>query len=210
MNCTRCREALSAMADGEELGVAPDLVDRHLVACDACGRFRAALNLTAPDQLIDRPDAPAGLTTHIVGRLRREGLIGSPAPRSLRLPRGSGSIWRVGLVALAVGQLFAAVSALVGRGDTATLHASHDLGAVELALGASFLLAAFRPHRAAGFVPVLGAVVVCLTLVAVIDVTTGGIPAPSEVPHLVDALALLMLVAVARRHPAPTLRAGVA
>ncbi len=198
------------MVDGEEFGVAPDLVDRHLVACDSCGRFRAALSTTAPDRLMDRLDAPSGLTARIVWRLRREGLVGWSAPRSLRSTHGSGGIWRVGLVAFAVGQLLAAGSALLGRGDTATLHASHDLGAVELALGASFLLAAFRPHLAAGFVPVLGAVVVCLTLVAVVDVTTGGIPASSEVPHLVDALALLMLAAVARRHPAPALLAGVA
>lgn len=120
------------------------------------------------------------------------------------------SIWRIGLVALAIGQLAAAVPALAGASDTVALHASHDLGAVELALSACFLLAAFRPRRAGGFVPVLGAVVACLALVAVADVATGRIAATSELPHLVDALGLVMLVAVARRQTAPTLTPGIA
>jgi predicted anti-sigma-YlaC factor YlaD len=202
------------MADGEDPGVATDRVDRHLVGCEACRAFAVgleAISATARQSTLERMGDPApGLTARIVTRLTRERLVGSPAPATVaRAPRPM-SIWRIGLVALAVGQLLAALPALAGSGNANALHANHDLGAVELALSACFLLAAVRPWRAAGFVPLLAAVVAFLALVAVADVASGRIAASSELPHLVDALGLAMLIAVARRDPAPVVRAGMA
>lgn len=213
MNCTRCREALSASADEEASAVGADAVDRHLRDCAACEAFARrlrAVGSAAPDAwaaAVGQQRTPsADLTAGVVARLGRERLIGEPRDRPARPPI---SIWQMALAALGIGQCLAALPVLVATTNADALHANHDLGAVELALGACFLLAALRPRRAAGFVPLLAAVVACLTAVAIADVGGGHIAASSELPHLVDVLGLVLLVAVARRRPAPVLRPGL-
>jgi len=217
MNCNRAREALSAMADGEDPAVAAHRLDRHLLACEPCRAFFAGLPSISLDEgrtdLASVGEPPPDLPARIVARLERERLAGPAAASSgpdRTAARQPVSIWRIGLVALGIGQFLAALPALAGRMNADVLHANHDLAAIELALSACFVLAAFRPRQAAGFVPLLAAVVGFLSLVAIADVAAGRIAATSELPHLVDALALVMLVAVARRHPGPVVRAGVA
>ena len=39
MRCEDCRDAISARTDGEDPGVEPGAVDRHLDACAACRAF---------------------------------------------------------------------------------------------------------------------------------------------------------------------------
>ncbi len=61
VDCTQCREALSARLDGEDSGVQPGTVNAHLATCTACRWFadeasrvtrlaRAALAAQAPDR----------------------------------------------------------------------------------------------------------------------------------------------------------------
>ncbi len=186
------------------------------MACEGCRAYSAALERIAAQPLLDheRPaDQVPELTAGIVARLDRERLGGRPASTmrpTLAPSRAPVSIWRIGLVALAIGQLLAALPALVGSISADALHANHDLAAVELALGACFLLAALRPRQAAGFIPLLAAVVACLAIVAIADVGAGRIAATSELPHLVDVIGLVMLVAVARQHPTAATRAQLA
>ncbi len=205
------------MADGEDPGVAAHHLDRHLLTCAPCRAFSASLPSINLDEghtgLASVGEPASDLPARIVARLERERLVGSTAASSgpgVAAVRPPVSIWRIGLVALGIGQLLAALPALAGRMNADVLHANHDLAAIELALSACFVLAAIRPRQAAGFVPLVAAVVGFLSLVAIADVATGRIAATSELPHLVDALALVMLIAVARRHPAPVVRAGVA
>ena len=197
-------------------------LDRHLLACEPCRAFFATLPSISLNEgrtrLAGVGEPPPDLPARIVARLERERLVGSPAASSAAASSAAASagarppvsIWRIGLVALGIGQLLAALPALAGRMNADVLHANHDLAAIELALSACFVLAAIRPRQAAGFVPLVAAVVGFLSLVAIADVAAGRIAATSELPHLVDVLALVMLVAVARRHPAPVVRAGVA
>jgi hypothetical protein len=74
VNCTQCREALSARLDGEDSGAPPGAVDAHLATCTACCWFadeaarvtrlaRAALATQAPDLTVEPVFTIDGLAT---------------------------------------------------------------------------------------------------------------------------------------------------
>jgi predicted anti-sigma-YlaC factor YlaD len=112
------------------------------------------------------------------------------------------------LVVVAGGVGLLALPALVfGRAEAAA-HVAHELGALNLALAGALLLAAIRPARAAGLLPVFGVVVVLLLVTAGDDLARGFTSWRHESAHALMIVGFVLLVCLARlesgRRPAPS------
>jgi len=188
MRCEQYREAHSARLDDEGTGLESTALDHHLGACPACRAWvDAATHLTVAARLAGQgptPDLTATITGH---RVAARGAGRRPAAPK----RSAAGVARLGLALVALAQLAIAVPALRGADAGAPVHIAREQGAWALALGVGFLVAVLRPGRAAGMLPLVGALVACLTVVASLDILDGRTVAAAEAPH---GLALLGLV----------------
>jgi predicted anti-sigma-YlaC factor YlaD len=111
---------------------------------------------------------------------------------------------RISLAVIAVIQLTMAVPALI-LGDDAGLptHVARHLGSFALALGVGLLVVAWKPERAAGVLPVVAALVLCLVGSSLIDIISaraapGGSP---SAPELVGLVAVWLLARTPENNP---------
>ena len=100
------------------------------------------------------------------------------------------------MVAAGVGLL--ALPALILGEAEASEHVAHELGALNLALAGAFLLAALRPERAAGLLPMFGVLVVLLAVTAGDDLARGFTSWRHESPHAVVLAGFVLLICLAR------------
>jgi predicted anti-sigma-YlaC factor YlaD len=200
MECSKAREALSAVLDGEPTPTSAALA-AHVRTCTACRRFvdgARALDALTHSALADAPD----LTAQVLQKARAERHRPDPLTSTLRL----------GLAAAAVAQLALAVPALIyGTDEGAPIHVAHEVGAWDLALALAFVFAAWRPLRAVGLLPFAAALSGGLILTAIIDVAHGRAVALTETTHLLELVgtALLYLLVAPRgrwSRPRPDLR----
>ena len=201
MECSKAREALSAVLDGEPTPTSAALV-AHVRTCTACRRFvddaRAVDDALTHSTLGDAPD----LTAQVLQKARAERHRPDPLTSTLRL----------GLAAAAIAQLVLAVPALIyGTDEGAPIHLAHEVGAWDLALALAFVFAAWRPLRAVGMLPFAAALSGGLILTAIIDVAHGRAVALTETTHLLELVGtafLYLLVAPRGRwsRPRPDLR----
>jgi predicted anti-sigma-YlaC factor YlaD len=105
--------------------------------------------------------------------------------------------WRVTLAVVGVVQILQGLPAVV-VGSAGADHMAHELGAWGVALGAGFLYAAWRPARAAGLLPFVGALVAFLVVTTTRDVLAGNAGLADELSHLFEAFGLFLLWTVAR------------
>lgn len=201
VDCSTCREALSARLDGEDEGVPADQVDAHLETCADCqGWHETATALTRTLRV--RPATP-------VPDLAAEVLDAAP-PIVPPAPRG----WlpRTLLGGVAIAQLTLGLAQVLGTG--ASPHGAHVTGvdsshlfnestAWNLALGLGLLWAALRPAATAGLLPVTAAFVAVLIPYSASDLLTGAATAGRVLSHslLLVGLALLALVHFRDRDP---------
>jgi hypothetical protein len=137
--------------------------------------------------------------------------IASVVRASTRVPSRPSrlTLARLALVLVAVGQIVIAVPALFyGRDHTAPMHVAHELGSFDLALAVGFLIAAWRPERARGMSPLVGAVALLLAVTALSDLIGGRTSLGDEAPHLLAVVAWLLLVYVAAEAPPSTAEPG--
>jgi predicted anti-sigma-YlaC factor YlaD len=193
VECSQCRDAVSARFDGEEGGAPDDVVDRHLARCPACRRWATdltrlgrALRL-APAEPV--PDLTAPTLTATAAERRRAATTPGPARAALAL---------VGLA-----QVVLALPGLLGDASGASVHVAREHGAWELALAAGLLVAALRPARTTGLVPVLAVLTATLVGSTALDVANGHTTVASEGAHLLPVTGLAMLVLVRRWTPEP-------
>lgn len=213
VDCSACRENLSAQLDGEQAPSSADAVERHLDDCSACRRWRDdASRLTSGLRL--RPAEPA---PDLTGPVLRAGAV-RPRRQLLRarLLRRRRPL-RVALICVAVCQLLLglAQTAGVGHHDAGQVptsghapmsgHLFNESTAWNLALGLGLLFSAIRTRASSGLVPVLAAFLVVLTGFSASDLLHGEVPVSRLVSHgfLVLGLVLLLLVRNAHR-PAPS------
>jgi predicted anti-sigma-YlaC factor YlaD len=191
MDCERCRAAISAALDGEDPGLAAPAVESHLAGCAGCREFatgatslHGAIRVTPAEPV---PDLSASILAAI-------GEPVAPAPVDERT-----FFLRVCLAVVAVIQLAMAVPALV-LGDDAGLptHVARHLGSFAVALGVGLLVVAWRPDRAAGVLPVIGVVVLCLFISSVADIVTGRAAPGTEVSHAPELVGLVAVWLLAR------------
>jgi predicted anti-sigma-YlaC factor YlaD len=77
-------------------------------------------------------------------------------------------------------------------------HLTREVGSFDLALAVGFLYAAWRPNRAYGMLPIVGALVACLAITTAVDLTDGRAGAGAEAAHLLDLVGLAFLWLVTR------------
>lgn len=197
MECSKAREALSAVLDGEPALTPGAELTAHLRECMACRRFldRArALDVLTYAAQRETPD----LSTAVLEAARAQRHRPDPWITSLR----------IGLVAVAIAQLALAVPGLIyGTDEGAPIHIAHEVGAWDLALAVGFLFAAWRPLRAIGLLPFAAVLSGGLILTAIVDVAHGRAIALTESTHLLELIgtALLYLLMAPRTRTRPPL-----
>jgi predicted anti-sigma-YlaC factor YlaD len=196
MDCTDARTAISARLDGEDLlPTTPEpALEAHLRSCSDCRDFHTTAT-AMHRRLRLRPAEPVpDLSAPIVAALE---------------PADDGRIagLRAGLAVVAAVQILIALPALI-LGDDAGLpaHTARHLGSFAVALGIGFLVAAWRPERIGGVLPLTAALVLCLLLTSSIDVASSRANALSELGgHATELVGLGLLWLLARETGAAAL-----
>lgn len=196
MDCDLARLALSAGLDGEASPRELDALDAHLAGCPGCLRW--SHQAAAVHRAVRvRPAEP--VPDLVAGVLARAAV---PTPG-----RGEWVRYALGVVA-ATNLLLGLPALLLGSGsDGVPVHVARHLGAFVVAISLGLLYCAWRPHRAAGLLPVAAALVTAMVAGAVADVVGGDRPAIAEVVHLFELAGLVLLWMLAGRpRPANPLR----
>jgi predicted anti-sigma-YlaC factor YlaD len=191
MDCDRCRAAISAQLDAEATGFPDDVVRAHIETCAGCRAFAAdAAGLHRSTRVTAAEPVP-DLTGPILRAIGDEPLAVNLDERTRFL--------RIALAVIAVIQLAMAVPALI-LGDDAGLptHVARHLGSFTLALGVGLLVVAWKPERAAGVLPVVAAVVICLLGSSFIDIVSGRAAPGAEVSHAPELVGLVAVWLLAR------------
>ncbi|HKR50872.1 MAG TPA: zf-HC2 domain-containing protein [Pseudonocardiaceae bacterium] len=203
MDCTQCREALSARLDGEESAPERDALDAHLVSCAACRRFaeQAArvTRLARTAVATQEPDVVAAVLA-AAPRSRRPRLV-----NALRVLLGL-----VGLAQIEIALVGVLTAQSGGHGSQGVIlegasiaHLAHESAAWNLALGVGFLWIARRSPRTSGMVPTLVTFVAVLAGLVVLDVVAGRVDPQRFLLHGLVLLGLILVMAL-ERLPRPT------
>jgi predicted anti-sigma-YlaC factor YlaD len=194
-DCAQWREAISALADGEEPGIDARLVDAHLEHCVGCRSYRSDVEaLRRPTRVSAAPVMP--------DVSRRVVKLNAIADRA--------SAWgavRVLLAVVAAEIAVLSLPALVwGEDADASTHEARHLGAFGVAYAAALLVVVVRPARARSILPVAGVLAVALTITAVVDIAQGRVPLVGETLHLPEivSVALVWLLAGPSRRRSPS------
>jgi predicted anti-sigma-YlaC factor YlaD len=182
MACDAWIDAISALADGEEPGVAPQLLERHLRTCATCRAFQSGLQ-SMPDL-----SAPIARAVTVADRTSRWALI------RLMLGLVAGQI-----VVLSVPAL------LFGDQPGSSPHGGRHLGAFSLAYAVGLIVVVARPARARTMLPVAQVLCAAIVLSTLVDVIDGSVGASGEVVHLPEVISVVLLWALA---VPPTRRVG--
>ncbi len=184
-SCDRIREAISARLDGEEPGVPDRLIDEHVAECPSCNGFLDGVQRLNPELRVLPSPVMRDLTPGVLAS------IGETEPA---FQRRLAMRLRAGLVLAAVVQIVLAIPALLlGHDDGGPVHLARHEGSFEVALAASFLLAAWRPARAAALTVVVGALMVCMVVTASVDLGLGHTTFVDELDHLPLIAGYLMM-----------------
>jgi len=185
--CEQVRESLSALMDREWPTLHREQVTEHLGGCPVCRSWevrahdatrRVRLGFPAPS-----PGLDDRLTAEVVSRSRSRWAI--PLRIALALVG-----WAIAVVSLP--------ALIYGVDPEATTHAAHELGSLNVALALALVLAAIRPRRAAGILPVFGGAVFLLVFTAGDDIFRGSTTWSHEAPHALVVAGFLLLLGLAR------------
>lgn len=185
MPCDTARELISADADDELRGGDRLRLAAHIDGCSDC-------------------EAYADRVAHLTRQVRVRRLAPEPdfvvrvmtRSRPPRLGRGGwlrpALVW-CGLVLLVQGFRPLVFGELA---DTPT-HIARHVGASAVALAVGFVYAAWRPHRAYGLLPLVGALLATTLVSTVLDTLSGNRNALAETVHLAELVGLVLLWLVA-------------
>jgi predicted anti-sigma-YlaC factor YlaD len=195
MTCSQARLALSARLDGEDPGVDPDSLDRHVAGCAGCRQWLANAGRLGSVLAVHSQPGP-DLTATVLARLAAD-REAQRAATNARAARWS-SVLRLCLGSIAAVQLLLALPGVLGLDGA---HAHHEIAAFAVA----FLFAAFRPALARAYAPIALVLAGCLALSAVLELAQGGTTLGHEAGHLMTFVPAAMLVALAYRAGGPAL-----
>lgn len=198
VDCTQCKEALSARLDSEESVTERGTIDAHLVSCAACRWFAdeaaRVTRLARTTVATPEPDVVEAVL--------------AAAPRSRRPPLVTVLRVLLGLVGLAqielaiIGMLAAHNSGQGAQGivlqGASVAHFAHESAAWNLALGVGFLWVARRSSRTSGMVPTLVTFVAVLTVLVVMDAIAGGVDVARLLGHGLVLLGLILVILLDR------------
>ncbi|HZP28341.1 MAG TPA: zf-HC2 domain-containing protein [Acidimicrobiia bacterium] len=196
MICDRIQLSISAALDGEDPLEPAPVVAAHVARCAHCRAYRDGVEaLHRAVRVAPAPPVP-DLTPQILVAIGAEER--DTDARALRLV--------VGLLGLL--QLGVALPALLFGSDAGLpVHTARHLGSFGVALGIGLVVAAWRPDRVAGLLPLATALVVCLAVTSILDVTTAHVPATGELNHATEVVGLVGLWLLSRT-PVATRPAG--
>jgi predicted anti-sigma-YlaC factor YlaD len=187
MGCAKWREALSAGADGEPLGVDGRAVEAHLRSCAGCCAFATGLGRLHRTARLHSSESVPDLAAAILG-----GRPGAPVAVPVR---AAALRWMlVLLAALAMGQ---AAPELLGRWQT-----GGELGAWQVGAAVGLLSVAAEPRWASQVLPMFIAATVLTGVVIVHDVVLGTVMIAREWPHAQVVAGVVVLAALARSNRA--------
>jgi predicted anti-sigma-YlaC factor YlaD len=191
MECENYRLGISARLDGEDSGIDDASLAWHLAHCEACRAFESeAIGLTRAVRVAATEAAP-DLTPTIMAAINQQ--------RVGRASRFDPQALRIGLVTLAVVQmLLAAPLLLFGRDAGAPIHLAREIGSFDFALAVGFFFVGWRPARAYGMLPLVAAVVLCLSVTTAVDLVRGTATLLDESAHLLDVMGLAAVWEMAR------------
>jgi predicted anti-sigma-YlaC factor YlaD len=188
MECSRWRDALSAMADGEPAEIDGRLVAAHLAHCPECRSYSEAIASSANMMSLTEAATAMPDLSKPISRLN------AAADRAAHW-----NILRIVLAVVAVQVMAFSLPALVlgEEQDTAT-HAARHLGAFGVSYGVALLVVVVRPARARSILPVALVLAGAQVLAATVDLASGRIPLVGEAQHLpqIISVALIWLLAV--------------
>ena len=105
--------------------------------------------------------------------------------------------------------LIALPALLLGEDAGLPAHTARHLGSFAVALGIGFLVAAWRPERVGGLLPLTAALVACLLLTSGLDVAASRTDALSELGgHATELVGLGLLALLARETGVRHLQVG--
>jgi predicted anti-sigma-YlaC factor YlaD len=197
MRCGTIREALSARLDGEDPGLPDDDIDAHLGGCESCRAWALA----------------AGALAGVVERAPRDQVPLDPALlASLTAPADEAATgllrtgeWRLVLALITVVQMIAAWPGVLLHDGHASVHLAHELTAWDIGLAVGFLVAALRPARAWGMLPLAAVLVAFMVGTSALDVVSGHALLGREVVHVLELAGVGVLWVLARRVPRPSI-----
>lgn len=182
MDCSRWRDALSAMADGESADIDERLVVAHVGRCPACQSYK---------QLIESSPSFAriGDATEMPDLSKTISKLSAAADRAAHW-----SILRIVLAVVAVQVIAFALPALVlGDEQDVATHAARHLGAFGVAYGVALMVVVVRPARARSILPVALVLAGAQMIAAVVDLATGRIPLVGEARHLPQIISVFLI-----------------
>ncbi|MDP1818372.1 MAG: zf-HC2 domain-containing protein [Acidimicrobiales bacterium] len=199
MECDDIRAALSAHLDGEDAGVEPARLERHLESCLACRSWADEVETLHRMVRIREVERVPDLSAAIVDAF-------APAPAARRAPSPRVSPWadrisgvRWALFAVALTQsVLAGPALLLGKDAGATVHVARELGSFDVALAVGLLRAAWQPARAWGLLPVAAVLALVIGGTAALDMLDGRVDSVGEAHHLLDIAGVGLLWLVAR------------
>ena len=196
MECENFRLGISARLDGEDMGIDDAGLAWHLAHCEGCRAFESeAIGLGRAVRVAATEVAP-DLTPTIMAAINEE--------RVGRTSRFDPQALRIGLITLAVVQMVLAAPVLLfGREVGAPVHLAREIGSFDFALAVGFFFVGWRPARAYGMLPLVAAVVLCLSVATAVDLVRGTATLLNESAHLLDVMGLAAVWEMARSAPYP-------
>lgn len=196
MECSRWRDAVSALVDGEPAEIDERLVAAHLEHCPECRSYRDTITSSRNAMAVTESATAMPDLSKPISRLN------AAADRAAHW-----SVLRILLAVVAAQVLAFAMPALVlgEEQDTAT-HAARHLGAFGVAYGVALLVVVVRPARARSILPVALVLAGAQVIAASVDLASGRIPLVGEAQHLpqVISVVLIWLLAVPSTRRADT------
>lgn len=183
MGCEMWREALSAGADGEPLGVDETLLQAHLRRCVDCASFESGLRRLHRTTRLHSSEPVPDLTAAILDQWAADRPSSGRAVVVLR--------WFLVLVAAL--DMGLAAPELLGR-----WHAVGELGTWQAAAAVGFLSVAARPRWASQMLPMLSVATLLTVVVLAHDVALGTVLIAQEWPHALLVAGVAALAAIAR------------
>ncbi|HVV35080.1 MAG TPA: zf-HC2 domain-containing protein [Acidimicrobiales bacterium] len=191
MSCDPWIEAISALADGEDPAIAPQLVRRHVATCADCRAFEHDLHATRATLRIQEAAPQPDLSSAVV----KANAVADRASRWFVIRVMLGLV-ACQIIALSIPAL------LLGDQTGASPHGARHLGAFSVAYAVGLLAVVARPARARTMLPVAqvlcGAIVIS-TLIDVLDGSVGLRPEITHIPELVSLVLVWMLAVPPRR-----------
>ncbi len=189
MDCEIARDAMSALMDGEDPGVEPEVLEAHLQGCDRCRSWRLTAHELTRQVRLQPLQSDVAKPEELVRQLH-EVFTASSRHDLLRF-------LRIGLLVVGLAQIAVTLPTLfTGGSDYAW-----DLLSLQVALAVGFWVCALRPSRASAFVLMMGTGSLMMVATAIVELARGRTDLLDEAPHVVTLVGWLLICFTSKRVP---------